>query len=100
LGIFNKYFLSIAENISGKITGCNKQITTCVKYSLFYLSEVFNSPFTNIVFHNTSRGEIEKIIHSFPWKISCGCDEIIMKILKKLVQHLLVHLCDDLSTHH
>jgi hypothetical protein len=96
--MFNKYFLSIAEIISVKITETNKQITTCVKYSLFYSSQVFSSPFTNIVFHNTSRGEIEKYIHSFPWKNSCSCDEIIMKILK-VSAHLLVHLCVVLSTH-
>jgi hypothetical protein len=68
--IFNKYFLMIAENISCTIIGSNKQIISCTKYSLPYLSQVFNFPFNNIVFHNTSTGEIEKIIHSFPWKNS------------------------------
>ena len=70
--IFYKYFSMIAENISCKITGSNKQILSCAKYSLSYLSQVFNLPFTNSVFHNTFTGETEKIIHSFPWKNSCG----------------------------
>jgi predicted house-cleaning NTP pyrophosphatase (Maf/HAM1 superfamily) len=80
--IFKKFFLMIAENISCKITGSNKQISSCAKYSLSYLSQVYNFPFTNIVFHNISTEEIEKIIHSLPWKNSCGYDEISMKILK------------------
>ena len=65
--VFNKYSLTIAESISCKIMGNNKQIISHTKYSLSYLSQIFNLPFTNIVFHNTSTGEIEKIIHSFPW---------------------------------
>jgi hypothetical protein len=73
---FNKYFLTIAESISCKITCNNKQNINCTKYSLSYLSQIFNLPFTNIVFHNTSTGKLKKIIHSFPWKNSCGYDEI------------------------
>jgi hypothetical protein len=58
--IFSKYFLTVAENISCKITVSNKQILNCNKNSLCYLSQVFNFPFTNIVLHNTSTGKIEK----------------------------------------
>jgi hypothetical protein len=65
--IFSKYFLTIAKNISSKIMGSNKQILNCNKNSLSYLSQVFSFPFTNIVHHNTSTREIEKIIHSFLW---------------------------------
>ena len=64
--IFNKYFLTIAENISCKIAGSNKQILNCTKNSLSYLSQVLNLPFLNTVFHNTSTGETEKVIHFFP----------------------------------
>ena len=74
--VFNKYFLTIAEIISCKIMRNNKQIIHHTKYSLSYLSQVFNLPFTNIVFCNTSTGETEKIIHSFPWENLCGYDEI------------------------
>jgi hypothetical protein len=56
----------IAENISCKIMGSDEQIINCTKNLLSYLAQVFNFPFTNIVLHNTSTGEIEKIIQSFP----------------------------------
>jgi hypothetical protein len=66
--IFNKYFLTVAENISCKIKGSNKYILSYTKDSLSCLSQVFNHPFTNTVFRNTSTGEIKKNIHSLPWK--------------------------------
>jgi hypothetical protein len=90
---FNKHFLTIAKNISCKITRSNKQIITCAEYSPSYLSQVFNFPFNNIVFHNTSMEEIEKIIHSFPWKNSCGYDEISMKIMKVCAPFINSPLC-------
>jgi hypothetical protein len=58
-----------------------------------YLFQVFNHPFTNIVFPNTSTGEIEKIIHSLPWKNSCGYDEISMRILKASASFISSLLC-------
>ena len=64
----NNYFLTTTENISCKITDSHKQIINCAKCSLSYLSQAFNLPITNTVFHNTPTGENEKIIHSFPWK--------------------------------
>jgi hypothetical protein len=96
--IFNKYFLTIAQNISCKITGSNKHILNCTKNSLSYLSQVFNFPFTNIVFHNTSTGEIEKSIHSFPWKTLCGYDEVSMKILKVSAPFISSPLCRIINT--
>ena len=60
----------------------NKQILSCAKHSLSYLSQVFKLPFTNNFFHNTSTGETKNIIHSFPWKNLCGYVEISMKIMK------------------
>ena len=65
-----------------KIQGSNEQTLNHTKDSLSYLLQIFNHPFTNIVFHNTSTGEVEKIIHSLPWKNSCGYDEISLRILK------------------
>jgi hypothetical protein len=91
--IFDKYFLTIAENISCKITESNKQNLYCTKNSLFYLSQVFSFPFTNIVFHNTSTGESEKIIHLFLWKNLCGYDEVSMKILKISAPFISSPLC-------
>ena len=94
---FNKYFLTIAETISSKIMGNNKQNINSAKQSLSYLSQIFNFPFTNIIFHNTSTGEIEKIIHSFPWKNSCGYDEISVKILKINEPFISSPLCHILN---
>ena len=91
--VFNKYSLTIAESISCKIMGNNKQIINSTKYTLSYLSQIFNHPFANIVFHSTSTGEIEKIIRSFPWKNSCGYDEISMKVLKICAPFISSPLC-------
>jgi hypothetical protein len=91
--VFSKYFLTIAGSISCRIAGNNKQIINRTKHSLSYLSQTFNLPFTNIVFHNTYTGEIEKIIHSFPWKNLCGYEEISMRILKISAPFMSSHLC-------
>jgi len=96
--IFNKYFLTIAENISCKIAGSNKQILNCTKNSLSYLSQVLNLPFLNTVFHNTSTGEIEKTIHTFPCKNSCGYDEVSVKILKVSAPFISSPLCHIINT--
>jgi len=96
--IFNEYFLMTAENISCKIIRSNKQILNRAKFSLAYLSQAFNLSFTNTVFHNTSTGEILKIIHSFPWKNLCGYDEISMKILKISAPFISSPLCHIIIT--
>jgi len=96
--IFNKYFLMIAENISCKIAGSNKQILNCTKNSLSYLPQVFNLPFTNTVFHNTSTGKTEKTIHSLLWKNSCGYDEVSVKILKVSAPFIISPLCRIINT--
>jgi len=89
---FNNYFLMTHKNISYKITGSHKKIN-CAKYSLSYLPVVFNLPFTDNDFHNTSRGEIEKNIHSFPRKNSCGYDEISIRVLKISAPFISSPLC-------
>jgi Notch-like protein len=88
----------VAENISCKIKGSNKQILSYTKDSLSYFSQVFNYPFTNIVFHNTSTGTIEKIIHSLPWKNSCGYDEISMRILEASAPFIRSPVCRIIYT--
>jgi len=65
---------------------------------LLYLSQIFNLPFTNIVFCYASTGEIEKIIHSFLWKNLCGYDEISMKILKTSAPFISSPLCRIIDT--
>jgi hypothetical protein len=95
---FNKYFLTVAGNISCKIKGSKKQAFSCTKDSLSYLDQVFNHPFTNMVFHNTSTGEIEKIINSLPWKNSSGYDEISVRILKASAPFISSPLCRIINT--
>jgi len=96
--IFNKYFLKVAENITCKIQGSNEQTLNHTKDSLSYLFQIFNHPFTNIVFHNTSTGEVEKIIHSLPWKNSCGYDKISLRILKASAPFISSPLCYIINT--
>jgi hypothetical protein len=88
----------VTENISSKIKGENKQNLNWAKDSLSYLSNAFNFPFTNIVFHNTSTGEIEKIIYSLPWSNSCGYDEIAMKIMKASAPFISSPICLIINT--
>ena len=95
---FNKYFSTVAENISCKIKGSNKLTLSHAKGSLSCLSPVFNRPFNNIVFCNTSTGEIEKIIQSLPGKNSCGYDEISTRILKASAPFISSPLCCIINT--
>ena len=83
--------------MSCKIKGSNKQNLSYTKDSLSYLSQVFNYPFTNLIFHNTSTGEIEKIIHSLPGKNSCGY-EISTRILKASAPFISSLLCCIINT--
>ena len=58
-----------------------------------YIIQVFKHPFTNIIFHNTSTGEIEKIINALPGKNACGYDEISTRILKASAPFISSPLC-------
>jgi hypothetical protein len=42
--------------------------------------------------------EIKKIIHFFPWKNSCGYDEVSMKVLKVSAPFISSHLCCIINT--
>jgi len=84
--------------MSCKIKGSNKQNLSYTKDSLPYLFQVFNHPFTNLVFHNTSTGEIEKIVHALPGKNSCGYDEISARILKASALFISSPLCCIINT--
>jgi len=79
---FNKYFLSITENIMHDIRCNNKQGYNINKNPNNYLLNLFHKPFPSIKFKNTSTKEIEKIINSLKIKESSGYDEISTKILK------------------
>ena len=92
-GNFNNHFLKIAESISGKIKGNNSININSTTYSPFNLSQILNLQCGNIVFHNTSTGEIEKIINFFPWKNSCSYDEVSIKLLKISAPFISSPLC-------
>jgi hypothetical protein len=91
--VFNKYFLTIAESISCKITGNNKKSsivlnTHCLiyhRYLIFHLAILF------FIIHLQEK--LKKIIHSFPWKNSCGYDEISVKVLKISAPFISSPLC-------
>jgi hypothetical protein len=62
-------------------------------YSPCKLSQIFNLKYDNIRFHDTSTGEIEKIIKNLPWKNSYGYDEIPMTLLKISAPYISSPLC-------
>jgi len=92
-GIFNQYFATVADKISCKIKNSNKRDLSYTKDPLAYIIQVFKHPFTNIIFHNTSTGEIEKIINALPGKNACGYDEISTRILKASAPFISSPLC-------
>jgi hypothetical protein len=57
---FNKYFLSVTENIIHDIRCNNKQGYTIYKNPNNYLLNLIHKPFPSIKFKNTSTKEIEK----------------------------------------
>jgi hypothetical protein len=79
---FNKYFLSITENIIHDIRCKNKKCYNINKNPNYYLLNQFHKPFPSIKFKNTSTKEIERIVNSLQIKESSGYDEISTKILK------------------
>ena len=80
---FNKYFLSVSENIIQEIRCDDKLNHNSSKKPNDYLSNLLNKPIPSIRFKNTSTKEIERIINSLKTKESSGYDEISTKILKK-----------------
>jgi hypothetical protein len=90
--LFNKYFLMIAEKNTYNICSNTKIATNNIKNPIHYLTQTFQNSFPKIKFNYTSAKEIENNINSVPLKNSHGYDEILMKILKKLVLPVLVLL--------
>jgi hypothetical protein len=58
---FNKYFLSITENLIHDIRCKNKKGYNINKNPNYYLLNQFHKPFPRIKFKNTSTKEIERI---------------------------------------
>jgi len=57
--VFNKYFLSISENILQDVRCTNKQSHNINKNPNYYLLNLFHKPFPSIKFKSTSCTEIE-----------------------------------------
>jgi hypothetical protein len=78
---FNKYFLSIAENIIKDKNDAvlHKQDNNT---PLHYLFQSFTAPFPNMNLKFVSSKEVEKIIKSLKTKNSFGYDGISTKLLK------------------
>ena len=72
LKAFNKYFLSITENIIHDIKYNNKQGYNINKNLNYCLLNLFHKPFPSIKFKNTSTKRKEKIINSLKIKESCA----------------------------
>jgi hypothetical protein len=65
---FNKYFLSIIENILQDVRCTDKQCPNINKNSNYYLLNLFHKLFPSIKFKNTSPKETKKIINSLKIK--------------------------------
>jgi hypothetical protein len=76
---FNKYFASIAANISNNNYANNINFNSSKNSPLSYLYSAFKQPFTNIKLKHTTTNEIEKIIKELKNKNSYGYDEITKK---------------------
>ena len=79
---FNKYFLSITENILQDVRCTKKQCPNINKNPNYYLLNLFHKPFPSVKFKNTSPKEVEKIINALKIKEYPGYDEVSTKILK------------------
>ena len=90
---FNRYFLSIPQNIIDSIRSNVNQYTYTAKNPSCYLANLFHASFPSIKFQNTSTREIEKIINSLRMKNSCGYDEISTKVLKLSAPYISSPLC-------
>jgi len=90
---FNRYFLSISQNIISDIRSNTNQNISIAKKPNYYLSKLFHAPFPSIIFQNTSTREIEKIINSLRMKNSCVYDEISTKESKVSAPFISSPLC-------
>ena len=90
---FNRYFLSVPQNIIDGIRSNANQSVSIAKNPNYYLSNLFHAPLPSIKFQNTSTTEIEKIINSLRMKNSCGYDEISTKVLKISAPFISSPLC-------
>jgi hypothetical protein len=77
---FNKYFVSVAQNIHGN--EYNVDVLSNHENPIFYQPRAFNQPFPTINLKCVSSKETEDITKSLKIKNSHGYDEISTRILK------------------
>jgi len=96
--IFSKYFLTITETISCKITGNNKQIISCNKYCLIYHRYlIFHLQTLFSITH--TQGKLKKLFTPSLGKTRVGMMKFQWRFWK-LVHLLLAHHYVTLLTHH
>jgi hypothetical protein len=83
---FNKYFVTVAQNIHAN--DYNPNASSQHENPISYLCRAFNQPFPTINFKYVSSKEIDDIKKSLKTKNSHGYDEISTKILKCSIYYI------------
>jgi len=92
---FNKYFVSVAQNIH--VNNHNVNALSNYENPISYLSRAFNQPFPTVNLKCVSSKEIEDITKSLKTKNSHGYEEISTNILKLSIYYIsspLTHVCN------
>jgi len=92
---FNKYFVSVAQNVRGNKHNVNA--LSIHENPISYLSRAFNQPFPAVNLKCVSSKETENITKSLKIKNSHGYDKISTKILKPsmyYISSLLIYICN------
>jgi hypothetical protein len=95
--VFNKYFLSVAEDIIHDI----KKNVNNTEDPEYYMSKSCKNSSPSIKFKTTSSKEVEKIIKSLRLRNKHGYDGISTKILKAsgpFISSPLSHICNKTIT--
>jgi hypothetical protein len=87
---FNKYFVTVAQNIHA--SNYNPNASSQHENPISYLCRAFNRTFPTINFKYVSSKEIEVITKALKTKNSHGHDEISTKILKYSIYYISSHL--------
>jgi hypothetical protein len=88
--IFNKYFVSVVQNIN--VNNHNVNALSNHENPISYLSRAFTQQFPTINFKCVSSTEIENLTKSIKMKNSHGYDEISTKLLKLSINYISSHL--------
>jgi len=92
---FNKYFVSVAQNIHGNKHNVNALSNH--ESPISYLCRAFNQPFPTTNLKCVSSKETEDITKSLKIKNSHEYDEILTKILKSSIYYIsspLIYICN------